>query len=311
MFRLASHCRPPHTKKRIVRFFLSFFCATFASKKSKQTMDTAPNSNTRNAGRRLTIRASRHSLSFSAPDTAQEACGVTFEPYTVRSGIAIAANLREAFKTATLPGKGYGKALLMVDSPVLMMPVDLFREQDADTLYRHSFPRQTADRVEYNVLPELNAVALFSVNKDLRLVVDDHFADVKVGCAMSPVWKYLHQRSFIGPRSKLYGYFHDRKLDIFCFAQNRFKYCNAFETTHAHDALYFLLYVWKQLAMKPEHDEMHIVGDIPEQAWILAELRKYLLRAYVINPSADFNRAPASLINGMPYDLMAYYVKGR
>ena len=56
---------------------------------------------------------------------------------------------------------------------------------------------------------------------------------------------------------------------------------------------------------------MHIVGDIPEQAWILAELRKYLLRAYVINPSADFNRAPASLVSGMPYDLMAYYVKGR
>ena len=141
--------------------------------------------------------------------------------------------------------------------------------------------------------------------------MDDRFADVTVNCSMTPVWKYLHQRSYIGSRSKLYGYFHDRRLDVFSFAQNRFKYCNAFDVSHAHDALYFLLYVWKQLALKPEHDEMHIVGDIPERDWILAELRKFLLRAYVINPSADFNRAPASLVAGMPYDLMAYYIKGR
>ena len=274
-------------------------------------METAQNTNIRNAGRRLTIRASRHSLSFSALDVTQEGNSVTFEPYTVRSGISMAANLREAFKTAALPSMDFKRALLMVDSPVLMMPVDLFREQDTEVLYRHSFPKLTAERVEFNVLPELNAVALFAVNKDLRLVIDDHFADVKVNCAMTPVWKYLHQRSFIGTRGKLYGYFHDRKLEIFSFVQNRFKYCNAFDVSLAHDALYFLLYVWKQLALKPEHDEMHIVGDIPEPEWILAELRKYLQRAYIINPTGDFNRAQASLVKGLPYDLMAYYVKGR
>lgn len=274
-------------------------------------MDTSQNSNLNSAGRRLTIRVSRHSLSFSALKAEAEGGGVTFEPYTVRSGISMAANLREAFKTAALPAADFKRAMLMVDSPVLIVPVDLFREQDADTLYRHSYPKQNADRVMFNVLPELNAVALFSVNKDLKLVVDDHFADVRVNCAMTPVWKYLHQRSFIGRRSKLYGYFHDKKLEIFSFVQNRFKYCNAFDAGRAHDALYFLMYVWKQLALKPEHDEMHIVGDIPDREWMMEELRRFLLRAYVINPVGDFNRSPASLVKGMPYDLMTYYVKGR
>lgn len=274
-------------------------------------MDTAQNSNIRNAGRRLTIRVSRYSLSFSTVNVTQEGSNVIFEPYTVRSGVSMAANLREAFKTAGLPAMDFKRAILMVDSPVLMMPIDLFKEQEMDVLYRHSFPRQEADKVMFNVLPELNAVAVFTVNKDLKLVVDDHFDDVKVNCAMTPVWKYLHQRSFIGSRSKLYGYFHDKKLEVFSFVQNRFKYCNTFDVSHAHDALYFLLYVWKQLALKPEHDEMHIVGDIPEREWILQELRRFLLRAYVINPVGDFNRAPASLVAGMPYDLMAYYVKGR
>ena len=275
------------------------------------TIDTAQNRRVTPAGQRLTIRVSRGSLSFSDVNVTGSGNSVDFEPYTVKSGMSMAANLREAFKTASLPGMNFRRALVMVDSPVLLVPTDLFREADAEALYRHAVTQRETDRVAFNVLPELNAVALFAINKDLRLVVDDHFADVTVNCAMTPVWKYLHQRSFIGTRGKLYGYFHDRKLEIFSFAQNRFKYCNAFETSEAHDALYFLLYVWKQLALNPAHDEMHIVGDIPERDWIMSELRKFLMRAYTINPVADFNRAQASLVKGMPYDLVTYYVKGR
>ena len=63
--------------------------------------------------------------------------------------------------------------------------------------------------------------------------------------------------------------------------------------------------------LKPEHDEMHLVGDIPERDWMLDELKRYLQRAYCINPSGDFNRSPIAQIKGMPYDLMTYLIKGR
>lgn len=261
--------------------------------------------------KRLTIRVSRYSLSFSTVDMAAGESPVVFEPYTVKSGISMAANLREALKTAELPSGNYQRVMVMVDSPVLMIPVDLFREDQCSMLYAHSYSKTADSVVLHNVLPDLNAVAAFAVNRDLKLVVDDNFSDVCYISAVSPVWRYLHQRSFIGTRGKLYGYFHDKKLDIFSFNQHRFKYCNAFEAAHAQDALYFLLYVWKQLMLKPEYDEIHIVGDIPEREWLLGELRRYLQRAYVINPTGDFNRAPATRIKGMPYDLMTFYVKGR
>ena len=128
---------------------------------------------------------------------------------------------------------------------------------------------------------------------------------------MAPVWRYLHQRSFTGARNKLYAYFHDKQLTRFSCTQNRFKFCNSFEPTHAHDALYFIPYVWKQLMMKAEFDELHLVGEIPEQEWLLEELRRYVLRTYVISPTGDFNRAPVTQIKTMPYDLMTLYVRGR
>lgn len=274
-------------------------------------MDLTANNNIPPLRRRLAIRVSRYSLSFSTVDMTTGDCPVLYEPYTVKSGISMAANLREALKTSSLPQRDYQRVTVFVDAPVLMVPTDLFCEADSVMLYEHSMHRNANDIVLHNVLPELNAVAVFAVNKDLKLVIDDNYPGATFVCAMSSVWRYLHQRSFVGTRSKLYGYFHDRRLDIFSFSQRRFKFCNSFDVAHERDALYYLLYVWKQMMLKPEHDEMHIVGDIPEQEWMLKELRHYLQRAYVISPSGDFNRAPATQIKGMPYDLVTFYVKGR
>ena len=261
-----------------------------------------------NKQKRITLRIGRNTLAFAMLD---DEGNIAYEPYVVKSGVSMAANLREAFKNSDMLPDAPPRARVMIDSPVLLMPVELFDEQLMQQLHSHSFPSQEQDMALYNVLPDLNAVAVFTINKDLKLVLDDHFQDVRFVTAISPVWRYLHQRSFIGPRNKLYGYFHEKRLEVFSFQQNRFKFCNSFEAKHAYNALYFLLYVWKQLQLQPEFDELHIVGDIPERDWLVAELRKYLQKAYVINPSADFNRAPVTEIKSMPYDLQTLFVKGR
>lgn len=270
-------------------------------------MDTT--SNTR---LRLAIRIGQGTLSFSTIEKGTDGSDkVVYEPYPLNSGISIAANLREAFKEATLLAVSYQSVSVLIDSPVLIIPSDMYVEKELTLLYDHSFPSSVSNRVVLPcVLPTLSAVAAFSLSKDLKMVVDDHFAGARFGCVAAPVWRYLQQRSYTGTRSKLYGYFHGRRLDVFSFSQNRFKYCNAFDVAQPNDALYYLLYVWKQLRMSNDNDELHIVGDIPEQDFVVEELRGFLQRVYVINPAGDFNRAPVTQIEGMPYDLMTYYVKG-
>ena len=58
-------------------------------------------------------------------------------------------------------------------------------------------------------------------------------------------------------------------------------------------------------------DHLHLVGDIPEQEWLMDEVKKYVANAYVINPQADYQDAPATKIKGMPYDLMTLITRGR
>ena len=259
------------------------------------------------------IRIGRNTLSFTALDATNTEHPIDYRPYVVRGGISMSANLREAFKAGDNVDEDTTKVFIMVDTPSLLVPIEQFDEKEMEELFSFSYPPGQEKRVMlYNVLPDLKAVCLFAINKNLDTVIHDRFpGGVNFIHALTPVWRQLHQRSFTGHRNKLYGYFHCKQLHIFSFQQNRFKFCNSFDAAHAHDALYFLLYVWKQLRLQPEHDELHILGDIPEEEWLLQELKRFLHHAYVINAAAEFPDSKATSIKGMPYDLVTLISRGR
>lgn len=254
------------------------------------------------------IRVGHKSLSFSVVDKTAEA-SVRFEPYTIKSGISMAANLRQAFLDSDLLRQGYQKVGVLIDSPTLLLPIELFQEEDLPTLYRYSFEMGESSSLIRKVLPNQNAVAVFPINKDLKLVIEDHFADVRYSPVCVPVWNYLQQRSFQGANRKLYGYFHDKKLDIFCFDKQRFKFSNSYEVNHGKDAIYFLLYVWNQLLMDARKDELSVVGDIPDRTETIDQLKRYVRKVFALNPAAEFNRTPVTRVKDMPFDLLTYYLR--
>ena len=252
---------------------------------------------------RVVVRISSDSLSFSTIVDGE----VVFEAYPLNASISMAANLREAVKGKVQPANG----LVVIDSPVMMIPVDLFLEEQKEELYLHTFTKQEQQAIMHYVLPDLNCVAVFSVRKDVLTVLRDTFTELTFMPAIVPVWRHLHQRSYTGQHQKLYAYFHERRLEVFAFQKNRFKFCNTYQANNLNDTLYYLLAVWKQLAMDADHDELHLVGDITEREQLMEEAQKFVKRVFYINPSGEFNRAAVTQIEGMPYELVTLYVKGR
>jgi len=249
---------------------------------------------------------SRQSLSFSTTDGND----VVYESYPLNSSISIAANMREALRSVSLLSQSYGQVVMMVDTPVLMIPSDLFEESAMEESYFHAFTREGQQVVMYTVLPDLNSVAVFAFPKDLRTVITDAFGQVHFIAALSPLWRHLNHRSYTGPHRKMYAYFHDRQVDVFSFAQNRFKFTNSFAVTNAADALYYMLSVWKQLGFSPEHEEVYLSGSFQEMEILRSQLETFIKRVFVINPQSEFNRARVAQIEGIPYDLVVLYIKG-
>ncbi len=259
--------------------------------------------------RQLIIRVSRASLTFSTTSHDE----VVFERYALKNSISMAANLREALRTVPLLQEPYSHVVVIVDSPVLLVATDQFQEEEQDSIYRYTFTGQEQQSILHYVVPDLNAVAIFSIHKDLRTVLTDQYgATLRLQPVMVSIWNHLYQKSFTGPRQKLYGYFHDHQLDVFAFGQNRFKFSNSFPvSSNPNDALYYLLSVWKQLGLDAGEDELHLCGDIAEREQLAEEARRYVKRVFITNPSGEFNRAQVSQIPGMPYDLMVYHLKGK
>ena len=263
--------------------------------------------NATNSTRRLVIRISKNSLSFSTTEGEE----VKYEPYALNSSISIAANMREALRTVEMLRQPYHRVLVMVDAPVLMVPAEEFDESAVDEQYRHAFTRVEQRVVMYTVLADLNAVAVFAMPKDLRTVLTDAFESVRFVAALTPLWNHLNKRSYTGQRGKLFAYFHEKRLELFSFQQNRFRFSNSFDASRSKDAVFFIAYVWKELQMDAEADELHLMGDISDEETVTTELRAFLKKVLVVNPSADFNQHPVTKVKGIPFDLQALVVKGR
>ena len=156
--------------------------------------------------RKLIIRIGRNTLSFTLPDPADKEQPLRYEPYVVKGGISMAANLREALKTATLPSADVKRVQVVLDTPSMLVPIEQFEEENINDLYTYTFaPSQEPRKILFNVLPDLKVVCLFPINKDLYGVINDRYSYVQFIHALTPVWRYLHKRSFTSHFNKLYA----------------------------------------------------------------------------------------------------------
>ena len=231
---------------------------------------------------KLYIRISSNCLSFAVGDD-QLGTPLAYEDYPIRNGIAMAANMRNALKDGELLSRGYQRATVLIDSPLMLVPIQEFNEDEMITSYHYTITGMEGNQVIHFEIPNLNAVAVFCINKDLKAVIDEHFADVQYIPLAHPIWNNMHRLSYMGVRKKLYVYFHDKRMEVFSFDKNRFKFCNSFDADNAHDAVYYILYVWQQLGYEAKHDEIHLSGIVPERQWTEEALHHYVQKVEEIN----------------------------
>ena len=287
---------------------IGFFCVSLQTIKSYTTSTmTEIDNNISDKKLRLTIRFSRN-MAFAVGDP-QENGMLVYEPYEMNMGISVAANLREAFKVSELLQSGYKRLLAEIDTPVMLMPIDDFGTQDIETLYHHTYHRQGNEEILSSILPDLNAIAVFAINKDLKLVIDDHFKDIRIQPLMQSVWTHIYRHLYVGPRRKLFAYFHEKRMEVFSFQQNRFRFSNSYEAGNEHDALYYLLYIWKLTGMDTEKDELCLIGDTPYQDWLIDKAKQHLKFCRVINQEVYFNNSQLAKRKELPYDMKAIYLE--
>ena len=236
---------------------------------------------------------------------------ISAEPFNAKTGVSVAANMRQAFAESRMLAEGHRCARVLVDSPVLLVPSE---EYDGDggkvaQLYSYTFGLDRSCEVRVVEMDEENVVAAFSVNRDLMLVLNDNFREVGFLPLVQPVWKALHRDSYNTASRRMYAWLHGRQMELVAFRQNRMAFSNRFDAAHAADAAYFLLNVWKQLGMKNGDDELCVIGDCPEKDKFLPMVREYVAHVSRTGASDLFGDDWAARTAELPLDLQALFMQ--
>ena len=263
----------------------------FAFKIKKQQMKQA---------KTLTIRIGHDTLAFISAGSDGEPF---FQSYEMKGGMSAAANLREAFKTLPMLADSWEKATVLADVPTMLVPEEEFDPADSDILFSHTFSGCERDVKLHYPLESLRVVALYALERDVQTAVSDHCKEAEYLPVALPLWQHLGKQAD-DSRQRLYGYFHDGKVNIFSFSKQRFRFCNTFSAVHAHDAQFYLLSTFTQLGMKGDRDEVMVMGTTPHLKWVADSLRPFVSR--IIIGDAQALQIDNSVSPDIPLDICVF-----
>lgn len=192
--------------------------------------------------------------------------------FSQNTTISVAANMREALKETE--GIDTEEAVVTVNSPVIIVPEEQLKDEDAKALYNLSVTETDEElMVLQQPINELKTVALFAVSKDLNTVIEDNFKKYEFSHVAISLLDEVARANENNPgngvakilslkNQQLSAFFNDNIMYAYAFKQGRLNFFNRYEATNAHDCAYMLLSIWKQLGYSQLKDQLHISGEV-------------------------------------------------
>lgn len=165
--------------------------------------------------------------------------------------------------------------VLPITSQYTIVPETVFEENEKDQFLTFCFSNPEK-KVLSNSLKDESAEIVFGMNEDLydfcfRSLVNPVF--IHYLCPLLSLWKKQSKLHF---SKQMFVTIHQKMMDIICYEQGKLLFINSFDYTHSNDVLYYILYVWKQVGMNQQIDQLSITGNKKMLGEITNTLRIYL-----------------------------------
>ena len=232
----------------------------------------------------LSIRLSTDGFSFSVSNPIEKD-NLHFFYHDVDESLSLTANLKHTFQEIEWLGQPYKRInVLVAGKRQTFIPLDFFEDEQAETIFYHNHPQRENEWVQYNILHKSNVVVLFGMDKSAHTFLHEQYPTAKFYAQASPLIEYFLSKSRLGNNSKMYVNVRKEEISVYAYERGRLLLANSFPCKVIADRIYYLLYIWKQLAFDQERDELHLSGLLDEKELLLTELRKYIRQVFVMNP---------------------------
>ena len=258
----------------------------------------------------LTIRISRDRIIFASYDRLRN----MLPDYVVcpnNPDISLNANVHQAIKGTEMAQQDYNFVDVFTDEPTLLVPLKEFEEDDINDIYFYNFPSlKERSRAYYDTLPYLNAVLLFSADRDMSNTLSDYFPVAKFpSCLTALMRQYVARYPFSATLPRLYCYLCERKLTLVVVQHGALQFANTFNIHNPKDSLYYIAGIAQRFGLSAAGEPVYVSGYGAEAADLADSLGKINLKAFFMDDNEELSHHPIAKIAEFPYDLKVHLLR--
>ena len=254
----------------------------------------------------LYIRISADKIIFARYDRIKDST-LNYCVFAANPTISLGANMRSALTRVSLAKGDFSIVHVSVSSPVTLVPLNEFDEDDAAELYQYNYPAGLSPQVVYfDTLPRLNAILLFALDRDLANIVTDTYPSATFHSTLTPLVLHFAESSLpVALSGKLFANIDGDMMTLVAFrSSSGISLLNSYRASTIDDKLYYLLSVAKAWKVVAQTDEIYLVGPRPTADQLQEKVRVYLPNCFLVKPEEVFNRHVLRISRELPYDMI-------
>ncbi len=259
----------------------------------------------------LSIRLAADGFSFYVKSPS-DFMFVQREAYTYKEGCPAVNTLTEALNNSTLLKRDFASVRVLVNAPTAHIPLDVFKQDEAEPLYRLTFAGDAPleEDIYYNVLARPEMVVASALPGDIHNLLHERYPQHRLFSVDSTLMPTLMSYDESQPASRgrrLYAYLHEGGMNLYAPKSGKMLFANQFEAQAVPDRIYFILHVWRELALDARRDTLFLLGSATDVLALREALARYLQHIETPTSHAFFPNLPQLPGGGIPFDLFTLF----
>lgn len=185
--------------------------------------------------------------------------------------------LEDALRRPRLQEFNFRNVELLADTPSTYVPLEYFRREETQPLYKLVFPSydRSADEIRYQILPSLETTAIYSLPAGVADAVQSVYPSVEISCHEGCMLEdaFIAVRKAVQDEPALFAVIEEEKMLLCSFRSDMLHFASSYQAAVDADRLYYIMSVWKSLEMD-EHRDTLLLCDASEE--LMAEARRFI-----------------------------------
>ncbi|MDR1368980.1 MAG: DUF3822 family protein [Dysgonamonadaceae bacterium] len=230
----------------------------------------------------FTLKVASDRVSFSLYDPLVDGSYFYCEIPIERGSEAI-SSFKQCFFDNPFMASSFRKVYVINGFPEFtFVPEFLYKEEDIESLFGFNVSHPTG-KILTQKLRRPSMVILHQMTEEVYQFLNRSLFNVTFIHYLSPFIVYFQDKNKNFNTSQFIVNLNDKQLDILCFSQGDFIWSNSFRISRIQDAVYYILFAWKQLKLDQIKDYVYIAGDKHEKVKLMKEIQPYIHHVIPVN----------------------------